>query len=67
MPNREERGLKSIELVTSGEHLGLVEALGQFCPDAQGQKCGVHFYRNAFSMMPKGKVEEVVKIGKRFP
>jgi len=28
-------------------------------PDARWQRCVVHFYRNAFSVVPKGKVKEV--------
>jgi len=54
-----ERGLKGVELVTSDKCLGLVESLGEFYPEASWQRCIVHFYRNVFTAVPKGKVKEV--------
>jgi transposase-like protein len=54
-----QRGLKGVQLVISDKCLGLVESLGDFFPDAQWQRCAVHFYRNVFSVVPKGKVKEV--------
>jgi putative transposase len=54
-----QRGLKGLQLVISDKCLGLVEALGEFYPEAQWQRCVVHFYRNVFSVVPKGKVKEV--------
>jgi putative transposase len=54
-----QRGLKGIQLVVSDKCLGLVEALSKFFPDAGWQRCAVHFYRNVFSVVPKGKVKEV--------
>ena len=53
------RGLKGIQLVVSDKCLGLVEALSKFFPDARWQRCVVHFYRNIFSVVPKGKVKQV--------
>jgi transposase-like protein len=38
--------------------MGLVESLEEFFPDARWQRCTVHFYRNVFSVVPKGKVRE---------
>ena len=55
-----ERGLKGVELVTSDKCLGLVESLGEFYPEASWQRCIVHFYRNVFTVISKGKVKEVV-------
>jgi putative transposase len=55
-----ERGLKGVELVTSDKCLGLVESLGEFYPEASWQRCTVHFYRNVFTVISKGKVKEVV-------
>jgi putative transposase len=55
-----ERGLKGVELVTSDKCLGLVESLGEFYPEASWQRCVVHFYRNVFTVISKGKVKEVV-------
>ncbi len=54
-----ERGLSGVELVVSDKCLGLVEALVEFYPDAKWQRCVVHFYRNVFTAVPKGKVKEV--------
>jgi len=54
-----ERGLKGVQLVISDKCLGLVEALGDALPEARWQRCVVHFYRNVFTMVPKGKVRVV--------
>jgi len=54
-----ERGLKGVELFISDKCLGLVESIGEFYPKASWQRCVVHFYRNVFTMVPKGKVKEV--------
>jgi transposase-like protein len=55
-----ERGLKGVQLITSDRCLGLVEAIGECYPEARWQRCIVHFYRNIFSVVPKGKIKEVV-------
>lgn len=55
-----ERGLKRVELFISDKCLGLIESLGEFYPKASWQRCVVHFYRNVFTVVPKGKVKEVV-------
>jgi putative transposase len=54
-----ERGLKGVKLVISDKCLGVVEALGEFFPEAQWQRCVVHWYRNVFTVVPKGKVKAV--------
>jgi transposase-like protein len=54
-----ERGLKGVRLIISDKSLGLVEALGEFFPEAQWQRCVVHWYRNVFTAVPKGKVKVV--------
>jgi len=54
-----ERGLKGVRLIISDKCLGLVEALGEFFPEAQWQRCMVHWYRNVFTAVPKGKVKAV--------
>ena len=51
-----ERGLKGVQLVISDKCLGLVESLGETYPDARWQRCTVHFYRNVYTMVPRGKV-----------
>ena len=53
------RGLQCPELFISDKCLGLIESLAEYYPDAQWQRCMVHFYRNVFSVVPKGKVKLV--------
>lgn len=53
------RGLQGVQLVTSDKCLGLVEILGEFYPEATWQRCVVHFYRNVFAVVPRGKMPEV--------
>jgi transposase-like protein len=54
-----KRGLQSPELIISDKCLGLIESLAEYYPEAQWQRCMVHFYRNVFSVVPKGKVKQV--------
>lgn len=54
-----QRGLAGTRLFISDACLGLVESLGELYPDADWQRCTVHFYRNVFSHVPKAKVREV--------
>jgi len=54
-----QRGLKCPELIISDKCIGLIESLGDYYPDAKWQRCGVHFYRNVFSVVPRGKMKEV--------
>jgi transposase-like protein len=54
-----KRGLKRVQLAVSDKCLGLVESLGEHFPDARWQRCTVHFYRNVFSVVPRGKMKEV--------
>jgi transposase-like protein len=53
------RGLKGVRLFISDKCLGLVEALGEFYPEAQWQRCMVHWYRNVFTVTPRGRRKEV--------
>ena len=39
--------------------LGLIESVNEFYPQAQWQRCVVHFYRNVFTVVPRGKVKQV--------
>ncbi len=55
-----ERGLKGVKLFVSDRCMGLIESIGEFYPAARWQRCVVHFYRNVFTYVPKGKVKEVV-------
>jgi transposase-like protein len=54
-----ERGLRGVKLFISDKCLGLVESLAEFYPEAAWQRCVVHFYRNVFTVVPKGKLKEV--------
>lgn len=55
-----ERGLRGVQMLISDKCLGLVEAIGEFYPEATWQRCMVHWYRNVMSVTPKGKVKEVM-------
>lgn len=55
-----ERGLSGVRLVTSDKCLGLVEALGEFYPEADWQRCMVHWYRNVGSVVPQSHAKEVM-------
>jgi transposase-like protein len=54
-----QRGLTGVGLFISDKCVGLVESLGVFYPDALWQRCIVHFYRNVFTLVPKGKIREI--------
>ena len=56
------RGLKGVKLIIGDKALGMVEAIGQVFPQANYQRCIVHFYRNVFSVVPKQKVNETAKM-----
>jgi transposase-like protein len=58
--NLKERGLTGVRLFVSDKSLGLVESLGEFYPQAAWQRCMVHWYRNVMTVVPKGKVKEVM-------
>lgn len=40
----------------------MLEAVGEVFPEAQYQRCTVHFYRNMFSVTPRSKVKLVAKM-----
>ena len=54
-----ERGLAGVKLFISDKCLGLVESVCELYPDADWQRCVVHWYRNIFSVVPNHKVKEV--------
>jgi putative transposase len=54
-----QRGLTGVKLFVSDKCLGLVESVAECFPEASWQRCVVHFYRNVFTFVPKGKVKEV--------
>jgi transposase-like protein len=53
------RGLTGTELFVSDKCLGLVESIAECFPNARWQRCVVHFYRNVFSVVPRGRMKEV--------
>ena len=55
-----ERGLKGVRLITSDKCLGLVEILPEFYPEADWQRCMVHWYRNVGSEVPRHRKKEVM-------
>lgn len=54
-----KRGLSGVRLIISDACLGLAEAAAEVFPDSDWQRCAVHFYRNVFSHVPRGKMREV--------
>ena len=54
-----QRGLQGVQMITNDKCLGLVEALGEFYPEATWQRCTVHFYRNVLKDVPRGKSKDV--------
>ena len=57
-----KRGLKGVDLVISDACMGLYESIGDFYPQAKWQRCSVHFYRNVFSVVPRGRVKKVARM-----
>lgn len=54
-----DRGLKGVRLIISDACMGLVESAAEYFPEADWQRCTVHFYRNVFSHVPRGKMRQV--------
>ena len=54
-----ERGLTGVRLFIGDKNLGMLETIGEVLPESKYQRCIVHFYRNVFSVVPRGKVREV--------
>jgi putative transposase len=56
------RGLTGVRLIISDACVGLVEAAAECYPKAQWQRCVVHWYRNVFSHVPRGKLDTVARM-----
>ena len=54
-----ERGLKGVRLLIGDKNLGMLETLNEVFPESCYQRCMVHFYRNVFSVVPRGKIRTV--------
>ena len=42
--------------------MGLYESVGDYYPEADWQRCMVHFHRNAANRVPSTKVKEVARM-----
>jgi transposase-like protein len=47
------RGLSGVQLVTSDDHAGLVNAIAAVLPGAAWQRCRTHYHRNLLTPVPK--------------
>lgn len=56
------RGLSGVQLIIGDKCLGMLEAVMEVFPEVKYQRCIVHFYRNVFSVIPKGKVKLVARM-----
>lgn len=56
------RGLNGVRLIVGDKCLSMLETVGEVFPEAKYQRCTVHFYRNAFSVVPRSKVKLVAKM-----
>ena len=56
------RGLEGVRLVVGDKCLGMLEAVGEVFPEAKYQRCIVHFYRNVFTVTPRGKMRDVTRM-----
>ena len=54
-----KRSLRCPELFISDKCIGLIESLADYYPEAQWQRCTVHWYRNVLSVVPRGRMKEV--------
>lgn len=57
-----ERGLKAVRLIISDACAGLAQAAAEHYPNARWQRCVVHFYRNVFTKVPRGPMDEVARM-----
>ena len=47
------RGLSGVQMVTSDDHAGLVNAIAAVLPGATWQRCRTHYHRNLLTRVPK--------------
>jgi putative transposase len=47
------RGLSGVQMVTSDDHAGLVNAIAAVLPGAAWQRCRTHYHRNLLTRVPK--------------
>jgi transposase-like protein len=56
------RNLTGVDLIVGDKCLGMLEAAMETFPQAKYQRCIVHFYRNVFSVVPRGKAALIAKM-----
>ncbi len=56
------RGLDGVKLIVGDKCLGMLESVAEVFPEAEYQRCTVHFYRNIFSVVPRSKMKLVAKM-----
>ncbi len=54
-----DRGLTGVRLIISDACMWLAEAAADYYPEAQWQRCTVHFYRNVFTVVPSKHLRTV--------
>lgn len=57
-----QRGLTGVQLIISDACLGLRESLGDYYPEADWQRCMVHFQRNVFGRVPSKHMKTVARM-----
>jgi putative transposase len=60
-----QRGLEGVRYVVSDDHMGLVQALGLYFPDAAHQRCQVHYLRNAHTYVSTDALRSELLTGLR--
>ncbi len=53
-----KRGLRGVRMITGDKCNGLVAAIAEAFPQAQYQRCMVHFMRNILSQAPRARANE---------
>jgi putative transposase len=59
------RGLSGVRYVVSDEHVGLVQSICRYFPEAVRQRCTVHYLRNALGYVSTAKWQQAVRDGLR--
>jgi len=59
------RGLSGVHYVVSDEHVGLVQSIRRYFPEAIRQRCTVHYLRNALSYVSTARWQQIVRDGLR--
>lgn len=54
-----QRGLRGVDLVTSDDHSGLVQAISELFPGVIWQRCQTHFSRNLLDKVPRKEKKAV--------